>query len=243
MSEKQIFTESFRVLDHDGDWNRKLTAGAFLRMSQQISTDHCESLGMDPAFYERNHAVFLLARTALHFDRVPQVGEVLTLKTMPESARRAVYKRINLAFDENGDRVGMVDSRWILVDTETKRIMRSSPADFEKLPFEQQVPYELDTTIHAPEQLEECGSMRADYSRCDQNGHMNNTYYADAASDVIPAQLFKTGVVTDLVLRYHNELPAGQIARLSRAQDDTGRWYVCGNRDGKHCFEAILKIQ
>ena len=61
MAETKFYTEQFRVMDCDCDMNHRLTAGAFLRLAQQISTDQCESIGMNDDFYRQNHAVFLLA--------------------------------------------------------------------------------------------------------------------------------------------------------------------------------------
>ena len=93
MAETKFYTEQFRVMDCDCDMNHRLTAGAFLRLAQQISTDQCESIGMNDDFYRQNHAVFLLAKQALQVDRVPRGGEVLTLVTMPEQCKRAVNRR------------------------------------------------------------------------------------------------------------------------------------------------------
>ena len=66
MAEIEFYTEQFRVMDCDCDMNHRLTPGAFLRMAQQISTDQCESIGMNDEFYRQNHAVFLLAKLALY---------------------------------------------------------------------------------------------------------------------------------------------------------------------------------
>ena len=147
MDRKEFYTEQFRVTDCDCDMNRRLTAGAFLRMAQQISTDQCVRLGMDDAFYRENHAVFLLAKLALQVERTPQNGEVLTLTTMPEQPRRAVYKRVTEARDEKGERVALLDSRWVLVDTDTRHILRRAPAAFDAFPFAEQVPFALDVSI------------------------------------------------------------------------------------------------
>ena len=127
MAETKFYTEQFRVMDCDCDMNHRLTAGAFLRLAQQISTDQCESIGMNDDFYRQNHAVFLLAKQALQVDRVPRGGEVLTLVTMPEQCKRAVFKRVTEARDEKGERVALLDSRWVLVDTDTRRILRRPP--------------------------------------------------------------------------------------------------------------------
>lgn len=244
MAETQFYTEQFRVMDCDCDMKHRLMAGAFLRMAQQISTDQCESIGMNDDFYRQNHAVFLLAKQALQMDRVPRGGEVLTLITMPEQCKRAVFKRVTEARDEKGERVALLDSRWVLVDTDTRRILRRPPQAFEIGNFEDEVPFTLDVTIPKPAETVPAGEVTATYSRCDTNGHMNNTRYADAAADALPLEVFKTGAVKRLVVSYHNELPAGQSASLVRGRTENGGWYVAGQRaDGRPCFEAVLTVE
>lgn len=244
MAETKFYTEQFRVMDCDCDMNHRLTAGAFLRLAQQISTDQCESIGMNDNFYRQNHAVFLLAKQALQVDRVPRGGEVLTLVTMPEQCKRAVFKRVTEARDEKGERVALLDSRWVLVDTDTRRILRRPPQAFEAFHFEDEVPFTLDVAIRKPAETAPAGRVTATYSRCDTNGHMNNTRYADAAADVLPLEVLARSAVKSLVISYHNELPAGQSAELVLGRDENGGWYVAGQReDGKPCFEAVLTVE
>lgn len=244
MEPMQTYTAPFRVMECDCDSHHHLTPGAFMRLAQQVSTDHCESLGMDDAFYRANQAVFLMAKMALRLERPPVSGETLTLRTSPEQARRAVYKRITEAWDEAGRRVAVLDSRWVLVDARARRILRRPPEAFAALPFAEQVGEELDVTIRKPAALEPAGVVTASYSRCDINRHMNNTRYADVAADALPLEAVENSVITGLVISYHNELPAGGGARLVRGQNEDGSWYVAGQReDGKPCFEAVLTLQ
>ena len=112
MAENEIFTEQWRVTDCDCDMNHLLVPGAYLRMAQQISTDHCLSLGMDDDFYRRSHAVFLMAKLAMEVRRPPKSGEVLTLRTMPElpQPRQVEYRRkFNLLYCEKNEPRSAVD--------------------------------------------------------------------------------------------------------------------------------------
>lgn len=243
MAETEFYSEQFRVMDCDCDMNHRLTPGAFLRMAQQISTDQCESIGMNDEFYRQNHAVFLLAKLALKMDRAPVGGEVLTLVTMPEQCRRAVFRRVTEARDEKGERVALLDSRWVLVDTDTRRILRRPPAAFEIGRFEEEVPFTLDVAIPKPGETTPAGRVTATCSRCDTNSHMNNTRYADAAVDALPLEVMVAATVKSLVISYHNELPAGRSAALVRGRTEDGSWYVAGQReDGRPCFEAVLTL-
>ena len=92
MQELTTYTQTFRVKDTDCDLNGYLMPGAFLRMVQQLSTDHCEAIGLNQEFYEKNNAIFLMAKMALQWERVPHCGEIITLTTRPENCKRATYQ-------------------------------------------------------------------------------------------------------------------------------------------------------
>lgn len=78
------------------------------------------------------------------------------------------------------------------------------------------------------EDCEELGTHRAVYSRCDRNGHMNNTVYADLICDALPLEVWRTHTVTDVILYYHKEVPMGESTRLYRAAVGENRWYMAG---------------
>lgn len=243
MEQAKTFTETFRVFDFECDMNRKLMPGGLLRITQQISTDHCDALGLTAGFYAREHAVFLLAKLACSWSRVPLIGEALTLVTLPEVAKRAVYKRVTRVLDESGAQIGLVDSRWVLVDTDTHRILRRPPEAFAALPFDQEVPFALDMSIPKPVQLENAGTACASYTLCDTNFHLNNTHYADLACNALPVEELRRAAVTGLVLNYHSEVPLGETFALQRGKLSDNTWYVAGQRQGKCCFEARLTLE
>ncbi|MBQ8647368.1 MAG: acyl-ACP thioesterase, partial [Oscillospiraceae bacterium] len=178
MSAAIPYSEIYPVLRHDCDLYRRMKPSAMLRYTQQIATIHAEKLGLDEAYYEKNHVAFLLAKQALQFTRIPTEDEVLTYTTYPEGCKRATYKRVTVITDAQGCEVACLDSRWVLVDTQTRRIVRRAPADMQ-VQWLENVERTLDLTIPKAAELQSAGLRRADYSLCDRNGHMNNTCYVD----------------------------------------------------------------
>lgn len=242
MEKIKTYTQQFRVMDTDCDLNGRIMPGAFLRMAQQISTDHCEAIGMNREFYSNNNAVFLMVKMALSWKRVPEYGEILTLKTMPECAKRATYKRATVVIDQTGESIGVVDSRWVLVDMTTHRIIRRAPEVFLQLPFDTEVPFALDMTIPKPEQRTVVGQGKAQYTYCDTNNHLNNSRYADIVCDALPVELLKEKPVKQMTISYHHEIPIGQAFEIERGQIDADSWYVTGSNEGVCFFEAVARF-
>ena len=127
------YTENFQVYRHDGDCYGCVQPATMLRYAQQIAGEHAIALGLDDALYARTHTAYVLVKQALRFDRVPRVDEHLTLITKPEALKRAVNKRITQVLDAEGRQAALVDSRWVLIDTDKRAILRRHPEDADRL--------------------------------------------------------------------------------------------------------------
>ncbi len=237
----KTYTEKFTVYRHDGDHLGNVKPGALLRYAQQIATEHAEAVGLTEEVYNATRTAFVLAKLVLHIDRMPRVDEELTLVTQPECCKRAVNKRITHFYDAAGEKVAVIDSRWVLIDIDKRIILRKHPEQFADH-WAEDVPFTLSMkmTKAAPKACEVVGELVASYSRCDMNGHLNNTRYADILCDVLPWQVWEQGTVQDLMIFYHREILRGESFTLNRAQTGEKQYYFNGERDGKSAFEASI---
>lgn len=235
------WTESFIVYRHDGDHHGNAKPGALLRYGQQIATTHAEAVGLNDELYAATHTAYVLAKLALHVVRTPHVDEKLTLVTQPERCKRAVNKRITRYYDAAGQEVAVLDSRWVLIDTDKRLILRKHPEQFNDQ-WAEDVPFELPMrmTKADPGDCRPVGEFTATYSRCDMNGHMNNTRYADVLCDALPWEVWNKGEVRDLMIYYHWEIPQGGRCALYTARTGESTYYFYGEREGKSSFEASL---
>lgn len=230
--EKEILVEQVQC-----DLRDQLSMGGLLRQIQQISTDHCDSLGLTAQRYRDTHTGFLLAKVSVECARPVSAGERLRLVTRPSAPLRAVYHRFTSVLDSQGQQVAAADARWILIDTQKWRILRNPPPEL-GLPFSTPVERTLDISIPKPDRLEPAGTFTAQYSRADRNGHLNNTFYADLVCDLLPPEQIAAKPLRRMTLYYHKELRLGETMNLYRAQDETGGWYLCGTLPQGKCFEA-----
>ncbi len=223
------------------DFTLRLTMGGLLRLAQEVSTRHCTLLGIGPEHYQKTHTAFLLAKLCAQvYEDIPAGSEVL-LVTRPSSPVRAVYHRYTtLAL---GDRpAAAIDARWVLVDTDTKRILRKAPEAL-GLPFANDTVPELPILI--PKATGEevlVGEEAARYSRCDQNRHMNNTHYADLICDYLPPDRFLAGPIREFSISYHREVPMGHTLGIYSREEEPGRYFFLGKEEGQICFEAGVRF-
>lgn len=239
------FEDEFTVYRHDGDCFGYVRPASILRYVQQVSTLHAYKVGLTDEIYARTHTAYLMAKLALHFDRLPHVDEVLTLRTQPEGLKRAVNKRITTISGADGVPAAVVDARWVLVDTDKRMILRKHPPEFDIARWADDVPCELPMKMRKVplEQTETEGEYAASYSRCDMNGHMNNTRYVDIICDALPWTVWEQNTISDLLIFYHKEVRRGEGLTLHRARLDENSWYFAGWSGDHSCFEAEITLK
>lgn len=242
MTLKETFSETFAVKQYECDAANRMTAGAVLRRAQQVSTDHCDALGLTADVYARTGTAFLLAKVAVEWAQPISVGTHIRIVTRPGSPVRAVYTRCTELFDEKtGERLCAMDSRWVLVDVRTRRILRTPPEEIASF-FGAEAPYTLDVTVHKALQLEDCGVQTATYTRCDMNRHLNNTIYADIACDCCDAQELLAHGLARFAAVYHKEVPLGASFDVKRGVTESGSLYFIGQSESERHFEAELTL-
>ena len=178
------------VLDGDSDFRRCLKPSALFRYVEQVSADHARAYGMDHAFFRERRSAFLVGKQALRVWRMPGRAEKIDLTTACEAFKKGTMKRLTTITSETGEKLALVDCRWMIVDTETGRILRTpgwTMPDFQN----DDLPEELPQIVHKSQPLTAAGERRASYSMCDLNGHINNSLYLDIACDALPQEVLR----------------------------------------------------
>lgn len=235
---EKSYEKEIIVYQYECDVKNRLAAAALLKQVQQISTEHCDIFGLDAAYYQSTNTAFLLSKISLIFHREIFVGEKLRLVTQPSLPVKAIYHRYTSVYDTRGEEAASVDSRWILVDMHTRRILRKIPENFHFPFLTEQVPEHPCKLVKAQSMMP-AGEQTAVYSKVDQNAHLNNTEYASVVCDLVPISQITEQPVRSMVLAYHNELRLGETMSLSMGQIENG-YDILGERAGKACFEANI---
>lgn len=232
------YEQDFNVCHFECDpWDR-MTPGAVLRRVQEIGTEQCVSLGVDEALYRRTGTVFLLVKLSLQmYGRMPAIEETIHMQTRAQGMRRAVYHRVTSLHTQSGEKLCEADSRWVLVDTAARRILRKPLAEFE--PFFCETPTEEHPMdLPRPEALYHIDDLCATYSLCDRNGHVNNTRYADMMCDHLPLERLQKALPRQMLLHYHTEIALRQAFTLHGAPVGPDGYYFAASQGDGRDFEG-----
>ncbi len=238
-----VFEQEFVVSHLECDpWDR-MTPRALLRRVQEISTAHCEAIGLTDEVYRQTHTVFLLSKISLEVAKAPAPGQRVRIHTHGYGMKRAVYTRVTALYDAaSGEKLAETDSRWVLVDTDANRILRAEPPAVEGLFTEQPPAQGQDMQFPKTEEPPLVDTLTANYSLCDRNGHVNNTSYADIVCDHLPIERLAKAPLRKMLLHYHAEIPMGQAFSLAGIPVGADGYYFVASVQGKKDFEGFVSF-
>lgn len=233
------FSRDFRVEYSSCDSKNEMKLSYILKKSQEISMEHCDEIGIGRTFLLGINKVFLLAKINLNVINMPKGGDRLKIETIPYFPERLQYQRLNRFYNEHGELMIDVDSRWILVDTQSGRITRNIPDEFPKDAFNVHQGLE-DFRIHKVDEMKFAERVKVRYSLTDTNHHLNNAAYADIICNCVEDRLV-SGSIDAFSIIYHHEAKFSQSVDLYKGcQNDI--IYIKGTVDNASCFESSLKI-
>ena len=183
--------------------------------------------------------VFLLSRIALRIHDCPRVRDVLEITTWENGTKGAHMQRVYEMRDQAGVLRVSVKSDWILVDPETRRILR--PSSFTAKPLGV-CPKEIDCPatrklLLPREGVEDLGTREIRWSDLDGNGHLYSGNYGDIIWDALPEDL-RGRMPREFYLNYSKEATLGEVLRLRGVREDEKYWME-GEGPEAACFTAL----
>lgn len=234
--------ESYVVRSFECDCQGIMRTSAVLRYFQELATLHLSLYDLPLARLKSLGVAFMLTRVRLKLLRPPMPQQAIKVTTWHRATKGVQFIRDSEMRDEDGTLLASCTAGWVLVNRETRSILR--PRDLKEytvlLQPERALEEEKAPKLALPKELEPVGTRRIRYTDIDHNGHLNNTIYADFMTDFLPCPL-KGRRFSTLDLRFIAEAVEGDELLLSAAQrEDTV--YFSGRHARGACFEAICTL-
>ena len=216
------------------DQRDRMRLSYLLKEVQQASMEHCDVLGIGLEYLQPRNQAFLLARQSARFFRAPKGGERVRVRTQPRVCGFQ-YPRTTSLFAMTGEELARVEAVWVLVDTQSRRILRRVPEEMAGFfPLAGTAPSLRLPRLEEPDLVLEC---RVPLHMTDSNHHLNNASYADLILDVLEERLLAGEAIAGLDICYHRELKTGEAFQLRRRSLERGA-LVDGVKDGLCHFES-----
>lgn len=237
MEEKELITAvEYNAPFYDCDHLNRLKLSSFLKLTAELAGKDYTDKGLSHEFLWEHGFVFLLSKISIGIRRYPSQREKLAISTWESGRKGAMFLRSYVIKDENGGVCAEGNSGWILVNPETRKIIR--PADF---PW--QMPQLETKTLSAlpigkiqAENPVLAGEHIVRFPDLDGNGHVYNGNYADIASECMSKELYEKDV-KNFRINFTNEAKYGDTIQLL-LEEEENRAVILGTVGGKPCFEC-----
>lgn len=223
----------------DCDRNQRARVSTFLSKAAAFAGYDYDARGLDHEKLYAMREVFLLSRIAMRIHRCPMAQEVLDISTWENGARGAHMQRVYELADQSGEVCVSIRSEWILIDPETRRIMRPETFTAKKLGVcTKPIDCPESKKVMLPKEgLEDLGSRVICWSDLDGNGHVYSGNYGDIVWDALPEDL-QERVPEEFYINYSKEATLGQELKLWGFRD--GQEYrMEGIGPQGTCFTAL----
>ena len=243
MTEKKIYSEPRTLDTYSCDQHREAKLSGILQITQDAGK---RQMDIDKPSYEElqdQGKALMLSRLDLKiYDRI-YCDEPVTVLTCACGNSRATFPRMYYV-EKDGKLMAEVTSQWALVDMETRKILKADEADFSNFYMgEYKELFDRKFKIPKDAGFETVGAHRVSYSNLDNNGHMNNTFYADVLCDHIPELEAGTHRVSGLRIHYSKEAPLGDVITILRtAAKDGAYMFRTVKENGETNIEAEISL-
>lgn len=238
-----VFTRDLRIFFSQCTVKHELSLAEILKLTSDIAVDDYRQRGLSVEILAQHTIFILVSRMSMRFHRIPQGDEVIRLSTWEETPEPLQLKRIYEFYAADGTPLISSVSSWILINPQSRRIMRTKDFTLRKEPDYKRVHDCLDCgKITVPDTLIKLNQRPVCYSDLDGNGHTNNSRYGAFTIDCLPRE-YQEKQFTDFRINFAKEAVQGDILQMYASFDDTARKIVIVGKklpDGETCFESEL---
>ena len=204
---------TFTVTESHADRFGRCRPASLLRFAQDTAGSHCKVLGTDWDTMAAKGIFWAVIRQRLEVTRLPNVGEIVTVKTWPMPTSRVAFPRATVGYDEAGRELFKVISLWVIMDIQSRAMIRPDRSGVNVegvvLGSELPAPEGLHFKDLSKETLRSVG-----FTELDVNGHMNNARYLDWLSDLLPSDFHREHPMKAVTICYLSEALEGQQVHL-----------------------------
>ena len=262
--EGEIFYKEYDLTFSRCDVNRNIKLSELMIFAADAGGEDYTEKGLPYEYMVEKGFAFLLSRANYHFERMPQSGEKVTIKTWERCAKGPEMIRDYQLHDEKGNAIVSIVSSWVLVNPKSRKILRPSKFTLKDLNAinvtDRKINCEDCSRIRPPENMEKIGERKMMFSDLDGNGHVNNANYSTFSIDCLPEE-YQRKQLEYFRINFSNEAKLGETieiyadfsqTQLSQAQKlktevqdcaEQEKITVVGKKQEKVCFECVFEYK
>lgn len=241
---------SFTVESFETDYLRQIKPFALQSRIQELMYRASAAGGAAYAELRQRGLFWALNRMHIVVDRWPLWGEELLLTSWLPGRTGPMYQRhflLRRADDPDASPLVRATSSWTVLRLEDRSVLREMVFPDEYCEEEELLPFCPKVLVPADVELAPAGSRTAGWSDLDSNGHVNNCFYPQWASDLLGFNYLSSHNLNDVQVGYYREIHPGEqvdflMGHNPGADAADAIWYVEGRVAGERSFVVRLAL-
>lgn len=203
-----IFSEKHQITFYETDVTNTVTPAMLINMIILASEDQTDALGVGAEEVAKFGIGWVVTQYKMDITRLPRQGETIKISTQATCYNRYFAFREFWVHDGDGQECVHIESIWVTMDHETRKIV--TIPDNIIAPFNSEQ-VKMIPRLPRPKRLAETDQLmtkayRVRYFDIDGNGHVNNSRYFDWLLDALPMSFLTRHNLTGINIRFENEV-------------------------------------
>ncbi len=239
-----IYEEYVKASLEDYGRNGNLEERSILRVLEDISSYHSDSLGYGARNIEKTNLAWLLLEWRVKIHIHMHYGESYRVTTWSRGiCSPCTTLRDFEIFDEEGNLCVSASSKWTPVHAVDKKLLRVTDELLALYGTEIRTAFEDGDLLRQKEPKQYSYEMPYHINRkeIDLNGHLHNLCYLDIALEAIPENIYHTRDFRNIRISYRKEIKSDEKDIFARYSEEAGVHTVgIYGKDGK--IRAIVSL-
>lgn len=210
MSFMSDFSKTIKIIADQVNPFQSLRTSSLLRLFQDVTVEHTELLGLPRQYTLDKGLLWVVAKQHIEISRMPRYDETICISTFPSKTMHVLFPRTCEIRNEEGELLVKGTSIWALIDIKSRKMINPNDHGISVPDMSNGREFNIPLSNRIPFDLSENGEIKAEYSFCDLNGHINNTSYLDIAENMIPVDFLRTHELTLVDIKYVHEVKLGE---------------------------------
>lgn len=215
------FVKHYNIRTYECDKNSNLRILTLMNILQDMADSHATDLHLGLEFCLSQGLAWVGSNYHIKINRLPTLHETIKVTTWPAAEKKIGAVRDFVVEDENGNRIIVASSQWILIDFNKKKPVSLR----EHLPYYQVIDERvLETDFVRLPELErvDCSrQFKVRFDDIDINKHVNNAVYPLWATEAVDYDFRDTHIPSEIEIAFKKECHLQETVEVKTQMTDT----------------------
>ena len=234
-----VYRDQIRIRHHQCGADCRLKLRGIFDLFQDAAAEHADILGCGMQALLDHNTLWVLSRQKVIIERIPEVGENLTVETYPRGTDKLLALREYRIYDADNKCITRGTAAWLVLDADSMRPLRLSGKILDIIPNNDDLPISFEKlsklTGEQPEKT--CFTYGVHAGNIDMNRHLNNATYPELIQNALHDFGLTPSELGSVELNYLHPCQIGEEITVS-AEISDNRIVVCGNTPEYAVFRA-----